>query len=181
MFGFCKYCWRQTAPLRSLCPAHASGRLAAGDLESLSARYKSGQRRLKHFENAINSLVTADVMEFHKSEFRADVLFGAAGFRTWLAKRRPLVWRALCEARQPENDLDCIRQLIALLYDIPHITAPAMAGYEQATDAIERNPVLTWPILTRMEAFLQSHKDATAGSGGKRSGAGRKPRPQPLP
>lgn len=75
MFLFCKYCWRQAARQRILCSLHTGGSAASGDPDTKPARYKSGQRRLKSFTDALNSLVTADVLEFHATEFQATCCF----------------------------------------------------------------------------------------------------------
>jgi hypothetical protein len=173
MFVFCKYCWRQTVPLRRLCPTHAIGRAAVGEASSASARHKAGQRQLQTFEKTLNRMMTAEVMEFHQSQFQADVLFQSTELRAWLIKRRPFIWSKLSQFH-PEADKELLNRLVGLLYDLAMVTAPTADTYTRSTNAIKAHPILAWPMLVRLEAFLQSRATAAKPRGGTRTGAGRK-------
>jgi hypothetical protein len=174
MYLFCKYCWRQAARLRNLCSLHTGGSAAAGDPDTKPARYKSGQRRLRSFTDALNSLVTADVLEFHATEFHANVLFRPTELGMWLERRCPLVWRALFHlASVPAQD--CCERLLVLMYDGVDWSPPDRDVHEASKRAIRRTSVLAWPMVTRMEAFFRSEKIAVSTRGGRRPGASQKP------
>lgn len=180
MFTFCRYCWRQTIPFRHVCPLHATGRYVTADTTELnSTRHKSGQRQLKSFERTIDLIVTSEVNEFHLSQFQVEILFRPTELGIWLESRRPFVWRTimLSEAKGPTLLMD---QMLAFLYDVNDVMQPVLEVYERAKFAIRENPVLAWPMVTRMEAFLRSRQLSAVERGGKRAGAGRKPKTLPL-
>src|SRR5690606_10020876 len=75
-FNFCVLCWRHPLPGRKLCAEHAPGpplQKDEGVRRAAAARYKSGVRQRKSFDNAVNRILTREVTEFHKSLFTAVV------------------------------------------------------------------------------------------------------------
>lgn len=69
-FRFCTLCWRQPLPGRKLCAHHAPNAPLQQDIgkQAAAARYKSGVRQRKRFDDAVNHILTKEVTEFHKGE-----------------------------------------------------------------------------------------------------------------
>src|SRR5690606_6678346 len=131
-FNFCVLCWRHPLPGRKLCAEHAPGpplQKDEGVRRAAAARYKSGVRQRKSFDNAVNRILTREVTEFHKSLFTAVVLFPAQGIAEWLNQRRPLLWQWLGKQQLALNDENPVEVLLGLLHDPAGLPPKAQQCY----------------------------------------------------
>ena len=182
MFCFCKYCWRQSVPRRGLCPTHAPAKFSDGETttqdkatsNSKNAMYKSGQRHQVFFDTAINQLIGVELLEFHESNFKADVLFHKHLIADWAEVRRPNLWQKIAErGTMPTND-NALERLLDFLFDVEEPSRLVARAFDDAKAELRAMPLLAWPILTRAEAFFRSEKLLVGKRGGARPGSGRK-------
>ncbi|SFN66224.1 hypothetical protein SAMN05660284_02000 [Formivibrio citricus] len=172
---FCTLCWRQPMPGRALCGYHApSGPERFKDDErSAAARYKSGIRQEKLFENTVNRILTRETIEFHESSFQAQTLFPDRNIALWLVERRPAVWNELGHHQHELTDENAIQILLNTLHNPDALPIKAKALYRVINEHIQSHPALIWPMLVRAEGWYQSRELMEKNWGGKRLGAGR--------
>jgi len=183
LFCFCKCCWRRPVPGRSICPVHTLGsnhvsgtdsdkELHHNDLGSLE--YKEGKRQQARFDAALNEILTQEVMEFHDSEFSAQILLPATAIKDWLALRRPHLKEALALEWESVTDESLIDTLLNTLHNSERMAFSVKQAYDQANAMFRDNPILIWPMLLRAEAWLVARQERHGNWGGRRKKAGRK-------
>lgn len=114
------------------------------------------------------------MLEFHNSDFQAKVLFERDEIAEWLKIRRPHVWSWIHKGGIALTGRDLFDRMLNRLYDTENPPQSVGESYREARNAISKNPILSRPILTRLEAFLQLKALTTGLRGGARTGAGRK-------
>lgn len=182
LFRFCKYCWRTAILGRLICYEHASvivdgsvevrGALPS-EAKTPASRRKQASRQKQEFDTAISKLMTSEVMEFHESEFTADVLFPQSGRYEWLTRRRPRVAQLLSGVGSEIRDDTMIRLLLKLLHDSDSMQGAWKSTYVMVNTTITQVPELIWPILARAEAWLLVREQTRKNWGGPRKNAGR--------
>ncbi len=182
LFRFCKYCWRTAISGRLICNDHASV-LVDGDAkvtEALLSEAKTSASRRKQayrlklrFDAAISKLVTNEVMEFHQSEFKADVLLPEFGRFEWLERRRPMVARLLSELSSEINDANMAVLLLKLLHDPDVMQGVWKDTYLRFNSSVIEFPELIWPMLVRAEAWFIVRNETRKNWGGVRKNSGR--------
>lgn len=182
LFRFCKYCWRTAIPGRLICYEHASvvtdGRAEvpaalATEAKTPASRRKQANRQKRDFDAAISELMTKEVMEFHESEFTADVLLPPSDRHDWLARRRPRVAKLLTETGVTVGDNNIIEHLLALLHDSGSMKGAWRSTYVRVNTTIIQVPELIWPILVRAESWFLVRDQTRKNWGGKRENSGR--------
>lgn len=184
LFRFCKYCWRRPVPGRSICPVHTLGSNHVSGIGPHSEtnhhsdlgflEYKEGKRQRERFDAAVNDILTREVMEFHDSNFTAQILLPAAGIKDWLALRRPHLRAALALEWASATDETVIDILIKALHNPGRMAFSVQQAYDQANAMFSNNPILIWPMLLRAEAWLVARQERHDNWGGQRMKAGRK-------
>lgn len=174
-FSFCTLCWRQPLPGRKLCAHHAPNTPLQEEIDkqAAAARYKSGVRQRKRFDDAVNHILTKEVTEFHKGLFTPVVLFPGQGIAAWMAERRPLLWQLLGERQQEINDGNAVSVMLDLLHSPDGLPPKAYRIYRRINQHLQEHPLLIWPMLIRAEGWHRCREDVRGQWGGKRSGAGR--------
>jgi hypothetical protein len=190
LFRFCKYCWRMSIPGREICNDHASelvGTTTAvrgalqGEAKTPVSRRKQANRQRQRFDAEISRLMTAEVMEFHTSEFAADVLLPGVGRLEWLKRRRPKVAELLLGSEKDIQDDNMISLLLKLLH-APGLKRGAWEfAYRQVNSTIAQVPELIWPMLVRAEAWFCVRNEIRQKWGGARKNSGRPKRTTDLP
>ncbi|MEO2219642.1 hypothetical protein ABGV49_21525 [Chromobacterium vaccinii] len=172
---FCELCWRQPLPGRKLCGYHAPSdpMLSGSDTRKAAARYKEGIRQKELLENVINRTLTREVTRFHDSLFQDQMLFPEHDIASWLAERRPAVWRKLGPAQYTLTDENAVQIILSILHDPKGLSYKATSLYQIVNTHIQSHPALIWPMLLRAEGWYQSRELMGNNRGGKRSGAGR--------
>lgn len=160
-FDFCTLCWRHPLLGRKLCAEHApSSPLRANeDGRRAAARYKSGMRQRKRFDDAVNRILTREVTEFHKGLFTPTVLFPERGIAEWLSQRRPYLWQWLEEQQHVLSDENAVEALLALLHKPDGLTPKAQHCYRRINLHLQDHPQMIWPMLIRAEGWLQSRQN----------------------
>ena len=171
---FCTLCWRQPLPGRKLCGYHApSGpERFADDARNAAARYKAGIRQKELFEKTVNRILTRESIEFHESLFTAPMLFPERDIASWLAERRPEVWRKLGDRQYELNDENTVKILLDTIHSSNALSLKTKALYKIVNEHIQAHPALIWPMLVRAEGWYQSRHFLEENRGGKRPGAG---------
>ncbi len=163
LYRFCKYCWRAAIPGRLICYEHASmvvdgsaevATALAAEATTPTSRRKQANRQKQLFDTAISNLMTKEVMEFHESEFTADVLLPKTGRGEWLGRRRPTVAQLLTETGVSVDDDNIIKHLLTLLHDAGAMHGIWQSTYVMVNTTIIQVPELIWPILVRAESWL---------------------------
>ncbi len=172
---FCELCWRQPLPGRKLCGYHAPSdpMLSGDDKGKAAARYKAGVRQKALLEKTINRILTRETIKFHESEFKDRLLFPDQDIASWLAERRPAVWRELGPDQHNLTDENAVKILLGLLHAPDGLPNMAKSWYGIVNEHIQAHPVLIWPMLLRAEGWYQSSELMGKNRGGKRPGAGR--------
>lgn len=187
VFRFCKYCWRHAIPARAICPIHSLGGKQQyvssvahdnSDQRGAYTYYKEGQRQKILFDKTINKILTAEVTEFHESNFTAQVLFPQVAIKDWLSLRRPNLWNKLGDQQRHFTDATAIDILLGFLHDASNLVHSVQDAYNKTNDLIRARPILIWPMLLRAEAWFVARESSRRSWGGSRKGAGRK---QSLP
>lgn len=181
LFRFCKYCWRTAIPERQICYEHASmvadesAKVPAALVEAKTStsRRKQAHRQKRDFDIAISKLMTTEVMEFHESEFTADVLLPQSGRSEWLVRRRPRVAQLLTETGVAVGDDNIIEHLLTLLHNSASMQGVWRSTYVRFNTTIIQMPELIWPILARAESWLLVRDQTRKNWGGKRENSGR--------
>jgi hypothetical protein len=182
LFRFCKYCWRTAIPGRLICNEHASvvvdgsaevPAALATEAKTPASRRKQANRQKQNFDAAISELMTKEVMEFHESEFTADVLLPPSNRHDWLTSRRPRVAKLLVEAGVTVSDNNIIEHLLALLHDSGSMPGACRSAYMRVNTTIIQVPELIWPVLVRAESWLLVRDQTRKNWGGKRKNSGR--------
>lgn len=181
IFRFCKYCWRLAVPTKRLCLVHQPSteeiRKAVergNTLQKRDSLYKEAARQKKKFDEAIQNLLTKEVLEFHESNFKADVLFPQIGIRPWLLKRRPALCRNLGKFLDLSSDETSVNLLLDSLHSSTGMPVQVTTAYENANSMIRKHPPLIWPMLLRAEAWHMTREHLASNWGGRRERAGRK-------
>lgn len=172
---FCELCWRQPLPGRKLCGYHApsDSMLSEADSRKAVARYKAGMRQKELFGKTVNRILTRETIRFHESNFQDQLLFPDHGIASWLAERRPAIWRELGCARSGLTDENAVQMLLGLLHSPEGLPVKAQALYRIVNAHIQSHPGLIWPMLVRAEGWYQSRELMEKNRGGRRPGAGR--------
>jgi hypothetical protein len=182
VFRFCIGCWRTSNPNRLLCSEHASvivdGTLEVSGVVGKEAsthisRRKQAARQKSKFDAAIREMTTNEVLEFHNSNFAADVLFPKSGRCDWLARRRPNVWRLLTDAETTITDENVVPLLLKLLHNPPGRNESVRRVYDGVNQILLLEPELIWPMVLRAEAWHKVRNAVQQGRGGLRKNAGR--------
>lgn len=182
LFRFCKYCWRTAIPGRLICYDHAAIVVdgctevpfaLAAEARTPTSRRKQANRQKKSFDIAISDLMTKEVLEFHDSEFTADVLLPLSNRYDWLAHRRPRVASLLMDAGVTHDNNNIIGSLLAILHDPGIKRGIWRATYERVNTTIIQVPELIWPMLVRAESWFVARDQARKKWGGKRENSGR--------
>lgn len=181
IFRFCKYCWRQAVPAKRLCLVHQPSTeeirkaVERGNTrQKRDALYKEASRQKKKFDEAVQSIVTKEVLEFHDTSFKADVLFPKSGIRPWLLKRRPALCRNLGKLLDLSSDEAVVNLLLEFLHCSSGMPIQVATAYENTNSIIRNCPQLIWPMLVRAEAWHMAREHLANNWGGRRDGAGRK-------
>jgi len=172
---FCEFCWRQPLPSSKLCGHHATSdpMLFGNDTRKAAARYKAGTRQKELLEKTINRILTRETIKFHESHFQDQLFFPDQGIASWLAERRPAVWRELEHDRRDLTDKNAIEILLDFLHNPDGLPSRAKSLYGIVNAHIQSHPALIWPMLLRAEGWYQSRELMEKNWGGKRPGAGR--------
>lgn len=172
---FCELCWRQPLVGRKLCGHHAPSdpMLPENDKSKAAARYKAGKRQKELLEKTINRILTRETLKFHESQFQDLLLFPDHDIASWLAERRPAIWRELGRDQQNLTDENAINILLGFLHNSDGLPNQARSLYGIVNAHIQSHPVLIWPMLLRAEGWYQSRELLERNRGGKRPGAGR--------
>lgn len=183
LFGFCKYCWRLSAPGRQLCLAHSSGNKhlnqnifyneAKKEFDQFS-NYKEGSRQKTLFDKTLNRLLTAESIEFHESSFRERIIPPPIGLIEWFRNRRPHLFKALSLENCEMSDRDLIDMLLNTLHGTDSLPFSIGKFYERANNRISENVFLFGPMLARAESWLVARSEFRERWGGKRNNSGRK-------
>lgn len=182
VFRFCIGCWRTSNPNRLLCSEHASvvvdgtvkvSGVVGKEASTHTSRRKQAARQKSQFDAAIREMTTNEVLEFHNSNFAADVLFPATGRCDWLARRRPNVWRLLTEAETAVTDENIVALLLKLLHNPPGRNESVTRVYDGVNQILLLKPELIWPMVLRAEAWHKVRNEVQQGRGGPRKNAGR--------
>lgn len=183
LFRLCKFCWRTTVSGRQICFQHASmvvdGTADAtaafsDEAKARASRRKLANRQKQDFDVAISKLLTQEVMEFHQTEFTADVLLPQSGRMKWLSKRRPWVAKLLKDTGAEVRDDNFAAHVLALLHDSAPMPEVWQSTYEMVNTTINQAPELIWPILARAESWLVVRNFSRKNWGGKRENSGRR-------
>ena len=183
LFRFCKYCWKTAIKGRLICYEHASlvidesAKVSAAmvnEIKTIASRRKQANRQKRNFDIAISRMMTKEVMEFHESEFMADVLLPKSGRMEWLARRRPRVAQLLIETGVEVTDVNISEHLLTLLHDSEPLQGIWRSTYARVNTTIIQTPELIWPILARAESWLLARELIQKNWGGKRPNSGRK-------
>lgn len=182
LFQFCKYCWRAAIPGRLICYDHASvlvdgsakvpGALAS-EAKTPASRRRQANRQKQKFDASISILMTREVLEFHDSEFTADVLLPKSGRHEWLVRRRPRVAQLLSEVGVEVTDDNMVGMLLKLLHDSESLQGAWKATYEVVNTTIIQMPELIWPMLVRAESWFLARDETRKSWGGTRKNSGR--------
>lgn len=182
LFRFCKFCWRTAIPGRLICYDHASiavdgsekvlGALPS-EAETPASRRKQASRQKLKFDAAILRLMTKEVMEFHESEFTADVLLPKSGRQQWLVRRRPKVAQLLSGIETEIKDDNIIGLLLKHLHDAEPMHGAWKSTYVLVNTTIAQIPELIWPILVRAESWFLARDETHKNWGGTRGNSGR--------
>ncbi len=173
----CKYCWRQPVPGRLICSTHTAGdkhvTIKLGDQEDSDANlpftdYKESRRQKKVFDETLNQILTKEVLEFHDSQFIAPILMPSKGCWQWLSVRRPLLSELLLAQNRTIDDEQIVHSLLSLLHSPVGLTETQHQPYLKANALIKTYPILIWPMLLRVEAWLTARKTLRDNWGGKR-------------
>ncbi|MCG9054155.1 hypothetical protein LH447_13855 [Laribacter hongkongensis] len=172
---FCELCWRQPLPGRKLCGHHAPSdpMLSGNDRRKAATRYKAGMRQKELLEKTINRILTHEVLKFHEGQLQDQMLFPDQDISSWLAERRPTVWRELGCVQRDVTDENVVQMLLGFLHNPEGLPVKAQALYRIVNEHIRSHPVLIWPMLLRAEGWYQSRELMERNRGGKRPGAGR--------
>lgn len=182
LFRFCKYCWRTAIPGRQICNEHASvvvdgnaevPAALATEAKTPASRRKQANRQKQDFDAAIAELMTKEVLEFHESEFTADVLLPPTNRRDWLTRRRPRVAKLLEDASVIVADSNIIEHLLAILHHEGSMPGAWKSTYMRVNTIIIEMPELIWPILARAESWLLVRDRTRNNWGGRRKNSGR--------
>lgn len=138
-----------------------------------TSRRKQAARQKSQFDTAIREMTTNEVLEFHNSNFDADVLFPTSTRCDWLAKRRPNVWRLLSEAETEITDENIVSLLLKLLHNPPDRNESVRRVYDGVNQILLLKPELIWPMVLRAEAWHKVRNEVQQGRGGLRNNAGR--------
>lgn len=138
------------------------------------SRRRQAHRLKRNFDIAISKSMTKEVMEFHESEFTADVLLPRSGRNEWLVRRRPRVGQLLRETGVAIGDDNIIEHLLALLHDSASMKGAWRSTYMMVNTTIIQMPELIWPILARAESWLLVSEQTRKNWGGKRKNSGRR-------
>lgn len=182
LFQFCKYCWRTAIPGRLICYDHASvivdgstkvlGALAS-EAKTPASRRRQANRQKQKFDASISMLMTREVLEFHDSEFTADVLLPKSGRHEWLVRRRPRVAQLLSETGAEVTDDNMVGLLLKLLHDSESMPGAWKFTYEMVNTTIIQMPELIWPVLVRAESWFIARDETRKNWGGSRENSGR--------
>lgn len=179
LFKFCKYCWRHPVPGRSICPIHTIGakhiELRASQPNNSpykgSLEYKEGKRQKARFDATLNRILTEEVLEFHDSRFRSQILLPPAGIKAWLALRRPHIRNAIAFEWDRVSDITLIDLLLDTLHNPAGLSFSVQQAYTKANDMIREYNFLIWPMLLRAEAWLIAREELRCKWGGLRKKA----------
>lgn len=147
--------------------------MSGSDTRKAAARYKEGIRQKELLENVINRILTREVTRFHDSLFQDQMLFPEHDIASWLAERRPAVWRELGHAQHTLTDENAVQIILSVLHDPEGLSYKATSLYRAVNAQIQSHPALIWPMLLRAEGWYQSRELMGNNRGGKRPGAGR--------
>lgn len=182
VFRFCMSCWRASNPNRILCSEHAfvkvdgtvkvSG-VIGKEASTPTSRRKQAARQKSQFDAVIREMTTNEVLEFHNSNFAADVLFPISGRCDWFARRRPNVWRLLTDAEMAITDRNVVPLLLKLLHNPPGRNESVRRVYDGVNQILLSQPELIWPMVLRAEAWHKVRNEVQQGRGGLRKNAGR--------
>ncbi len=177
---FCSLCWRQPLPGRKLCGHHApSGpNRFPDDARNAAARYKAGIRQKELFDKTVNHILTQESIEFHQSSFKAPTLLPERDIASWLAERRPEVWRKLGDRQHELDDENAVQILLDTLHNSRSLSLKTKTLYKIVNEHIKAYPALIWPMWLRAERWYQSRHILEKNRGGKRPGAGNHSKPK---
>jgi hypothetical protein len=130
-------------------------------------------RQRELFEKTVNRILTRETLKSHNSSFQDQTLFPDRDVASWLAERRPAVWRELGEARHALTDENAVQIILGVLHDPEGLPVKAKSLYRIINAHIQSHPALIWPMLLRAEGWYQSRELLERNRGGKRPGAGR--------
>jgi hypothetical protein len=99
---------------------------------------------------------------------------------SWLAKRRPEVWRRLGDRQHELNDQNAVQVLLEKLHNSDALSLKTKALYNIVNEHIQAHPGLIWPMLVRAEGWYHSRHILEEKRGGKRPGAGSRCRPESV-
>lgn len=175
VYFFCKYCWRPARTAHGICSLHSPTKPGTNPTErrTAAAIYKEATRLKPRFDQIVASLVSAEVMRFHESEFTDPVFFPQQGISAWLLDRRPLLSKQLPNLNEDTTDEQALLQLGAWLYGLDKTsTAPKTLSQAVARQLFADRILLT-PVVVRAEGWLKASAEVHAARGGSRPGAGR--------
>ena len=173
----CKYCWRQPVPRRLICSTHTAGgkhvTIKLGDQENSNVNlpftdYKESRRQKKAYDETLNQILTKEVLEFHDSQFTAQILMPDENTWQSLSIRRPLLSDLLLAQNSAREDEMIVDSLLSLLHTPVGLTETQYQPYLITNTLIKTYPILMWPMLLRAEAWLATRKTLRDNWGGKR-------------
>lgn len=100
------------------------------------------------------------------------MLFPERDIASWLAERRPEVWRKLGDRQYELNDENTVKILLDTIHSSNALSLKTKALYKIVNEHIQAHPALIWPMLVRAEGWYQSRHFLEENRGGKRPGAG---------
>lgn len=171
IYDFCKYCW---LPVHSqgVCRFHTTRNLPPNSLDGqpicANLSFKQAQRLRPEFEKQVLSLVSAQELEFHHSDFTMPVLMPPSGLRNWLQRYRPRLALLVGPAVEMP-DARVLQDLLSTLYGPLGLDVAKVIG-----GAVH----LLTPISARAEGWLSAWESRPSRGGSRRSVHGNKAVPQ---
>jgi hypothetical protein len=159
VFKFCKYCWRQPAPGRNICPHHATH----------SSKYLESYRVKQLFDSYTYNRSSVESFEFMDDDFCLSYFLPTNQIYSWLLKRRPYVADRLKSAGLPLNDKNIVRSLLKMLQPTHGYHWSALEASRGVNEWITSHPELIWPMLLRAETWFELRNQASNNWGGKKS------------
>lgn len=159
VFKFCKYCWRQPAPGRNICPHHATH----------SSKYLESYRVKQLFDSYTYNRSSVESFEFLDDDFCLSYFLPTNQIYSWLLKRRPYVADRLKSAGLPSNDKNIVRSLLKMLQPTQGYHWSALEASRGVNEWITSHPELIWPMLLRAETWFELRNQASNNWGGKKS------------
>lgn len=177
IFRSCKYCWRQPIPKRFICATHTAGdkyspikfdQQALLTVGSSYTEYKEVKRQKKTFDELLNQILTKEVLEFHDSEFDAQILLPNKDIWGWMTARRPCLAQLLKDQNIAIDDDNIIESLLKLLHTPKGLSEAILKPYTRANILLKTHPFLIWPMLLRTEVWLTVRNNLRNNWGGIR-------------